>query len=100
EDAIRIGSNPTTLLRQVNEAPIFANADYLSLIKGRGLNPLLQNYWMTIHPPVLFLGFASTIIPFAYAFAGLWLNEHKEWLKQSLYWTLFSAGALGVGILL
>lgn len=100
EDAIRIGSNPTTLLRQVNEAPIFANADYLSLIKGRGLNPLLQNYWMTIHPPVLFLGFASTIVPFAYAFAGLWLNDHKEWLKQSLYWSLFSAGILGTGILL
>ncbi len=100
EDAIRIGSNPTTLLRQVNEAPIFANADYLSLIKGRGLNPLLQNYWMTIHPPVLFLGFASTLVPFAYAFAGLWLNDHKEWLKQSLHWSLFSAGALGTGILL
>ncbi len=100
EDAIRIGSNPTTLLRQVNEAPIFANADYLSLIKGRGLNPLLQNYWMTIHPPVLFLGFASTIVPFAYAFAGLWLNDHKGWLKQSLHWSLFSAGALGTGILL
>lgn len=100
EDAIRIGSNPTTLLRQMNDAPIFANADYLSLIKGRGLNPLLQNYWMTIHPPTLFLGFASTIVPFAYAFAGLWLNEHKEWLKQSLYWSLFSASILGTGILL
>lgn len=100
DDALRIGSNPTTLLRQMNDAPVFANADYLSLIKGRGLNPLLQNYWMTIHPPLLFLGFASTIVPFAYAFAGLWLNDHKEWLKQSLHWSLFSAGALGVGILL
>jgi len=27
----------------------------------------LQNYWMVIHPPILFLGFASTIVPFAYA---------------------------------
>jgi cytochrome c-type biogenesis protein CcmF len=100
DDAIRIGSNPTTLLRQINEAPIFANADYLSLIKGRGMNPLLQNYWMTIHPPTLFLGFASTIVPFAYAFAGLWLNDHKEWLKKSLTWSLFSAGILGTGILM
>ncbi|MGB4958847.1 MAG: cytochrome c biogenesis protein CcsA, partial [Saprospiraceae bacterium] len=100
DDAIKIGSNPTTLLRQINEAPIFANADYLSLIKGRGMNPLLQNYWMTIHPPTLFLGFASTIVPFAFAFAGLWLGEHKEWLKQSLRWSLFSAGILGTGILM
>ncbi len=100
DESIRIGSNPTTLLRQINEAPIFANADYLTLIKGRGMNPLLQNYWMTIHPPTLFLGFASTIVPFAFAFAGLWQNEHKEWLKKSLSWSLFSAGILGTGILM
>ena len=100
EDAIRIGSNPTTLLRQLNDAPIFANADYLNLIKGRGMNPLLQNYWMTIHPPTLFLGFASTIVPFAFAFAGLWTNDHKEWLKKSFSWALFSAGILGTGILM
>jgi len=100
DQAIKIGSNPTTLLRQMNEAPIFANADYLSLIKGRGMNPLLQNYWMTIHPPTLFLGFASTIVPFAFAFAGLLQNEHKDWLKKSLPWALFSAGILGTGILM
>lgn len=100
DDFIKIGSNPTTLLRHINEAPIFNNADYLSLIKGRGLNPLLQNYWMTIHPPTLFLGFASTIVPFAYAFAGLWLNEHKTWMKEVFPWALFSTGILGTGILM
>lgn len=100
DDAFRIGSNPTTLLRQINDAPIFANADYLTLIKGRGMNPLLQNYWMTIHPPTLFLGFASTIVPFAYAFAGLWKNEHQEWLHKALPWSLFSGAILGTGILM
>ncbi len=100
DETLKIGSNPTTLLRQVNDAPIFANAEYLSLIKGRGLNPLLQNYWMTIHPPTLFLGFASTTVPFAFAFAGLWYNDHKEWVRQSLHWSLFSACILGTGILL
>jgi cytochrome c-type biogenesis protein CcmF len=100
DEVIKLGSNPTTLLRQMNEAPIFANAEYLSLIKGRGLNPLLQNYWMTIHPPTLFLGFASTLIPFSYAIAGLWTNEHKSWLKECLPWSLFSAGILGIGILM
>ena len=66
-DAIKFGSNPFDLLRDTMQAPIFAQADYVDLIKGRGLNPLLQNYWMTIHPPTLFLGFASTSIPFCFA---------------------------------
>jgi cytochrome c-type biogenesis protein CcmF len=94
----KIGSNPTLLLRETTDAPIFNNAEYLSLIKGRGLNPLLQNYWMTIHPPTLFLGFAATVVPFAYAIAGMWYKNHTEWLKPALKWALFAAGILGVGI--
>jgi len=96
----KIGSSPLLLLRDVMEAPIFANADYLELIKGQGLNPLLQNYWMTIHPPTLFLGFASTVVPFGYAVAGLWTNRHKEWLTAVLPWALFSGAILGTGILM
>ncbi len=97
---VKIGSNPLLLLRETLDAPIFANADYLSLIQGNGLNPLLQNYWMTIHPPTLFLGFASTTIPFAFAMAGLWTGEHKKWLRPALPWALFSAALLGTGILM
>ena len=100
ENAFKIGSNPLLLLREAIDAPIFANADYLSLISGTGINTLLQNYWMTIHPPTLFLGFASTSIPFAFAVAGLWTKEHKEWLKPALPWALFSGGILGLGILM
>ncbi|MBK8967815.1 MAG: cytochrome c biogenesis protein CcsA [Lewinellaceae bacterium] len=96
----RLGASPFDLLRQTMDAPIFAQADYLAQIKGNGLNPLLQNYWMTIHPPTLFLGFASTIVPFAYAMAGLWLREHKDWLKPALPWALFSGAILGTGILM
>lgn len=64
----RIGSSPFILLRDAlnlkEMAPIFADPEnyknYLKFITdGRGLNPLLQNYWMVIHPPTLFLGFAS-----------------------------------------
>jgi cytochrome c-type biogenesis protein CcmF len=95
-----LGVSPFELLRDTMDAPIFAQADYLSKIKGNGLNPLLQNYWMTIHPPTLFLGFASTIVPFAFAIAGLWLREHKEWLKPVLTWSLFSGAILGTGILM
>ncbi len=96
----KIGSNPTTLLRDIFEAPIFEKADYVEVIKGSGLNPLLQNYWMTIHPPTLFLGFASVTIPFAYAAAGLYTGQHRAWLSPALKWGLFSAGFLGTGILM
>lgn len=96
----KIGANPLLLLRDTMDAPIFAQADYLSLIKGNGLNPLLQNYWMTIHPPTLFLGFASVTIPFLYAIAGLWTGEHKAWLRPALPWALFSGSILGTGILM
>lgn len=96
----RIGSNPFVLLRDILDAPVFANANYVSLLKGKGLNALLQNYWMTIHPPTLFLGFASTLVPFAYAAAGLWKREHRVFLDKVLPWALFSAAILGTGILM
>ena len=96
----KFGSNPTLLLRDVFEAPIFNNADYLVSITGNGLNPLLQNYWMTIHPPTLFLGFASTTIPFAFAAAGFYTKQYKEWLNPAMKWALFSTGILGIGILM
>jgi len=100
----RIGSNPfTVLLREHPEygnIPLFQNANYLDKLNGRGLNPLLQNYWMTIHPPTLFLGFALTVVPFAYAIAGLWKKKYVEWLKPALPWTFFGVTILGVGILM
>ena len=100
EELIKIGSSPMLLLRETIEAPIFEQADYVELLRGSGLNPSLQNYWMTIHPPTLFLGFASTIVPFAFAVAGLWTGDHKGWLRPALRWSLFSGGILGIGILM
>ena len=99
-EELRIGSSPFLLLRETMSAPIFQQADYVSLIEGTGLNPLLQNYWMIIHPPTLFLGFASTVMPFAFAVAALWTGRHKAWLQPALRWSLFSAGILGIGILM
>ncbi|MDR0792401.1 MAG: cytochrome c biogenesis protein CcsA [Chitinophagaceae bacterium] len=107
---VKIGTNPFLLLRNqgiLDGAPIFQDvttgllrADYLSLIKdGSGLNATLQNYWMVIHPPVLFLGFASTIVPFAFAYSGLVNNDHS-WTKKALPWTCFSGAALGTGIMM
>lgn len=110
---VQIGSNPFLLLR---ESGVFDNApgmhenfdlsapvraDYLMTITdGNDLNPLLQNYWMVIHPPVLFLGFAATLFPFAFAVAGLWTGKSGEWTKPGLPWGLFALAALGVGIMM
>jgi cytochrome c-type biogenesis protein CcmF len=86
------------LLHETNGA---LRQDYMSVLTdGNGLNILLQNYWMVIHPPVLFMGFASTIIPFAFAIGGLWTKRFSEWTKPALPWALFSAGILGLGIMM
>lgn len=101
-DSINIGSTPFILLREkMSEAPIFSQANYLSMITdGNGLNVSLQNYWMVIHPPVLFLGFASTLIPFAYCVAALWKGDYQSFIKPALVWSLFSGAVLGTGIMM
>ena len=99
----KIGSTPFVLLRDVMAgAPIFSDPEYLGkyIVDGNGLNVLLQNYWMVIHPPILFLGFASTLIPFAFAIAALWKGDYKEWIKPGVAWSLFSGGVLGLGIMM
>ena len=98
---IRLGSSPFTLTRNEIAGPIFSQPNYLTFIKdGVGLNVLLRNYWMVIHPPILFLGFASTIIPFAFAYAGIQTKRFGDWVTPALPWTLFSACVLGVGIMM
>jgi cytochrome c-type biogenesis protein CcmF len=98
----KIGSTPFAMLRnEMQNAPIFQRADYLTFIQdGNGLNPLLQNYWMVIHPPILFLGFASTLIPFSFALSGLMNRDFSGWTKSVLPWSLFSAAVLGTGIMM
>lgn len=97
---IKIGSSPFVLLRDVISDPIFQiNPDFVPK-DGTGLNPLLQNYWMVIHPPTLFLGYATTLIPFSYAIAGLWKKEYKSWIKPALPWSIFSASLMATGQLM
>ncbi|MGE5235454.1 MAG: heme lyase CcmF/NrfE family subunit [Acidobacteriota bacterium] len=67
---------------------------------GQGLNPLLQNPWMTIHPPIMFLGYAATAVPFAFAIAALWERRYDEWVKASMPWALVTVVTLGCAILL
>lgn len=103
----QLGLDPFLLLRQAPEnigLPWTGMSNYLESLPffsdGQGLNPLLQNYWMTIHPPTLFLGFASCSIPFAYAIAGLWERDYRSWITPALPWTFFGIGILGAGVLM
>ena len=67
---------------------------------GRGLNPLLENMWMVIHPPILFLGFSSLLVPFAWAVYGLLHRDWDGWARAAFSWSLFSFATLGIGLAL
>ncbi|GAK58014.1 putative cytochrome c-type biogenesis protein CcmF [Candidatus Vecturithrix granuli] len=70
-------------------------------LNGAGLNPLLQNPYMAVHPPVLFLGYACFVVPFILSFAVLITGEiRKEWLRMIQQWVLAGWFLLGIGILL
>ena len=100
----KLGSNPFTMLLREHPdfslLPIFENPNYTDAIDGRGLNPLLQNYWMVIHPPFVLFGYATAIVPFAYAIGGLLRKQYIEWVKPALSWTFFGIGVLGIGVLM
>lgn len=97
----KLGSSPFLLLKEsMPNLPIWTtNPDFVPK-DGNGLNPLLQNYWMVIHPPTLFLGFATTLIPFAFALAALWKKDYSDWTKVALPWSLVSGVILGTGIMM
>ena len=104
---LKLGSSPFILIRELPDnigLPWTQMSDYLMRIPafrdGQGLNPLLQNYWMVIHPPTLFLGFAAVTIPFLFAMTGLWEKRYTEWVQPALPWTFFGISILGTGILM
>ncbi len=67
---------------------------------GVGLNPLLQDAWMVIHPPVMFVGFASLSVPFAFAIAALWKKRWDGWVVRAIPWALLTFVTLGTAILM
>ena len=80
-------SNPFRLLPQVPA-------------EGISLNPLLQNFWMIVHPPVVFASYALWTIPAAYALAALVRGKlDAAWLRGTRAWTVAAWATLGVGIL-
>ena len=68
---------------------------------GAGLNPSLQNPYMAVHPPMLYLGYVGLTVPFAFAMGALLARRTDErWIVATRRWTLAAWGFLGVGQLL
>ncbi|OEK02516.1 cytochrome C biogenesis protein [Roseivirga sp. 4D4] len=96
----KLGSSPFILLRDVlSDARFLINPNFVPE-DGTGLNPLLQNYWMVIHPPMTFLGFALTLVPFSFCIAGLWRKDFTDWIRPALPWTIFGGVILGTAIIM
>jgi len=103
--------------RWKREVMIFYNVQVLALIilllkqnpfnlstlvppDGTGLNPLLINPWMAIHPPMMFLGYAAYGVMFAFIIAALWKKDISTWVDVSIRWIVFAWLTLGIGIIL
>ena len=84
---ILVRENPFVML---DEAPV----------DGTGLNPLLQDDWMVIHPPVMFIGYAAAAIPFSFAIAAMWRGDTSRWAARSFPWALGGFLVLGTAILM
>jgi cytochrome c-type biogenesis protein CcmF len=68
---------------------------------GRGLNPLLRHPGMIIHPPMLYLGFVSFVVPFAFALGALVAKRvDDEWLRTTRRWTVIGWLFLSLGLIL
>jgi len=82
---------------------VFQPAGTMPLVPsdGRGLNPLLRHPGMVIHPPMLYLGFVSFVIPFAFAIAALIVGRSDDrWIRVTRRWTLVAWLFLSLGLIL
>jgi cytochrome c-type biogenesis protein CcmF len=89
---------PTTQAQHL--AYYFGWGKYWSMTDGRGLNESLQNFWMVIHPPTLFVGYSSTIVAGCFALGALMKRDYDTWVHSGAPWVLFSWGVLAIGIFL
>ena len=98
---VSVGASPfARLADKFADAPMFAANPAFVPADGQGLNDLLQNPWMTIHPPMVFVGFTLLMVPFAFAVAGLYRRRYTQWVKPALPWALLGSGILGVAIMM
>ncbi len=67
---------------------------------GSGLNPLLQDFWMALHPPIMFIGFATAAIPFAYGMSSLVSRDYSDWEARSRNWTIVAWLTIGISLMM
>lgn len=98
------GNDPTEFVKVSKEIlPVLQSAGVSFgsfLIEGKGLNPLLQNFWMQIHPPLLFVGFAFAAVPYSYAMSSFLRREYKSWIKEVMPWLSIGMMFLGLAIMI
>ncbi|TFH42102.1 MAG: hypothetical protein E4G94_06845 [ANME-2 cluster archaeon] len=94
------------LIISINESPFKSIYDFehfsqdVDISDGSGLEPILLNFWNTIHPPMTFIAYSLLTVPFAFAVVHMW-EPDKRWLKFSLPWLRLSwvFFVLGVGFI-
>lgn len=97
---LTIGSSPfQTTAEAFPQAPMLQVPGFIPS-DGQGLNDLLKNPWMVIHPPTLFIGFTLMIVPFAYAIAAMWRKQYTQWVKPAMPWALIANLILIIGIVM
>lgn len=88
------GQQAAAMFRPAGAVPLFPD-------DGRGLNPLLRHPGMVIHPPMLYLGFVSFVIPYAFAMAALITRRTDDrWIRITRRWTLWAWLFLSLGLAL
>jgi cytochrome c-type biogenesis protein CcmF len=96
--AIYTSSLMLLLLILVRESPFVMLPE--TPTDGAGLNPLLQDDWMVIHPPIMFVGYALSAVPFAFAMSALWRRDYDGWARRAFPWALAGFLILGGAIML
>ena len=98
---LTIGSSPFSLLKDNIQSEVYAINPNFVPSDGTGMNALLQNYWMVIHPPIIFLGFALSAIPFAMCMGALLKKETVgNWVKPAIPWVLAAVFFIGLGMIM
>lgn len=91
------------LLQALLTALVLGKSPFLPAVEimedGVGLNPLLQDPWMAVHPPIIFIGYALLAVPLAYSAGALHRDAgDASWLEPARRWTLLAWAFLGAGI--
>lgn len=97
---IEIGSSPFVLLKDRIQSGVYAVNPQFIPSDGKGMNALLRNYWMVIHPPIIFLGFSISSIPFVLCLGSLYNREIEKWVDFAFPWVLAAVLFVGMGMVM